>query len=121
MRNKRIEKLGAIQEKLDSLDARMSAIEETVEYMDNTLNHGLYKILGLLDRLQRQQSAESRVTIPKNLTTAEAADVLGVNADTIRRWIGSGKICSNQIEKRHYIPREEVVRVQNRIPLREEW
>lgn len=107
--------IGQLESRMADVERRLQNIEDTLELMDSTVNQGTTATLAAVQKLL--QKMENRPNaLPANLTTNDAAELLGVSAATVRRRIRNGEMDYVQIRNMKCIPKEEVVRVWNNIP-----
>lgn len=105
----------ALASRIADVENRLQAIEDTLELMDSTVNQGTTATLAAVQKLL-QKMEKTPNALPANLTTNDAAELLGISTETVRRKIRQGDMDCVQIRSRKYIPKEEVVRVWNNIP-----
>jgi excisionase family DNA binding protein len=69
--------------------------------------------------------SEARPTILFMLTVAEAADRVGKDAETVRRWIRSGRLHARRVGRRHAISDQDLRAVEDELfpmaELPDEW
>jgi excisionase family DNA binding protein len=69
--------------------------------------------------------SEARRIMPGMLTVAEAADRLGRNPETVRRWIRSGRLPARRVGTRHAIDAHDLRMIEDELfpmsELPEEW
>lgn len=63
--------------------------------------------------MEPEQIKKTHLVVHSFLTTRQAAELLNVTVQTVRRWIGAGIIHGHRLGSRFRVPASEIMRLQS--------